>query len=403
MAGGGALVRQVWLVGGADGGIAGSAILLVAVVPDVARRGRDERQEAPRDQEEVDARMGLSMTGRGLRWLSRLAVCLGVLLLVAAPVLRFWITPVLAQSALVPGPDSPLTHMSSGTISTLFDVEGGAAQAEPDPIPVTRTQTSTGDAAGAEQAAAAGANAAVTDSTDRTVTADGRLISELRFRLAADRRTQALVSCCGARVGAIPVTAVGAGSPLRLPWFVPDAVYPYFDLTLLVATQLDPIGTEEVSGIQAAKFQQVLAPTPIGPVAAPGELVGSDAATVTLVRTHSVNRTLWVDPTTGIILRKVERVREALRDANGDDVLTLLAMTTASTPEQVDALAAHARQEARPVLWAHSYGPALGIGLGVLLLGLGLLGVALRTRALRIDQDFPDVPATFEDLKEAFD
>ncbi len=348
--------------------------------------------------------MGLSMTGRSLRWLSRLAICLGLLLLVAAPG-----APVLGHAGARPvraGPGvvSPLTHVSSGTISTLFDLEeGGAEQAGTEPIPVTRTETTVGDAAGAEQAAQEGANAAVTDSQDRTVTDDGRLISDLSYRLAADRRTQALVACCDTRVGEIPVTAAGAGSPLRLPWFVPDAVYPYFDLTRLAPTQLDPIGTEEVSGIQAAKFQQVLAPTPIGPVPAPGELVGSDAPTVTLMRTHSVNRTLWVDPTTGIILRKVERVREALRDANGDDVLTLLAMNTASTPQQVDALAAQAREEARPVLWAHSYGPALCIAVGALLLGLGLLGVALRTRAQRIDADFPDAPATFEDLKEAFD
>ncbi len=343
------------------------------------------------------------MTGRGLRWLSRLALALGLLLLVAAPLLRFWVTPVLAQSPLVPGADAPLTHVSGGTITTLFDLEQSGEQADAEPIPVTRTETTRGDAASAEQAGQAGANAAVTDSTDRTVTVDGRLISELNYRLAADRRTQALVACCDARVGDIPVTAAGAGSPLRLPWFVPDAVYPYFDLTLLRPTQLDPIGREEIAGIQAAKFQQVIPPTPIGPVAAPGRLLGSEAATVPLVRTHSVNRTLWVDPTTGIILRKVERVREALRDANGRDVLTLLAMTTASTPEQVDALAAKAREEARPVLWAHSYGPALALGVGALLLALGVLGVVLRTRAARLDEDFPDVPATFEDLKEAFD
>jgi hypothetical protein len=346
--------------------------------------------------------VALSMTGAWGRRLTRLALALGVLLLVAAPVMRFWVTPVLAQSPVVPGGDGFLTHASTGTITTLFDLETAESEAA-EPIPVSRTESTRGDAAAAEQAAAAGANAAVTNTTDRTVTEDGRLIAESDYRLAADRNTQALVDCCGVQVGGVTVTMAGSGSPLRLPWFTPEQAYPYFDLTLLAPAEMSFIGQEEVGGMTAMKFQQAASPTPIGTVQAPGVLVGSRLPTVPLIRTHVVNRTIWADPTTGIILRKVERIREALRDSSGKDIVTLLAMTTSSTPETVDVQVALARQEGRPVLWVHSYGPMLAVALGVVLLVIGIVGVFVRTRAARVEEDFPDELASFDDLREAFD
>ena len=51
--------------------------------------------------------MALSLSGAWARWLTRLALVLGLLLIVAAPVMRFWVTPVLAQSPEVPGGDAP--------------------------------------------------------------------------------------------------------------------------------------------------------------------------------------------------------------------------------------------------------------------------------------------------------
>ena len=346
--------------------------------------------------------MALSLTGEWGRRLTRLALAVGLLLLVAAPVMRFWVTPVLAQSPEVPGGDGFLTHVSTGTITTLFDLETSESTAI-EPIPVTRTESTRGLAEGAKEAEAVGANAAVTNTTDRTVTTDGRLIAQSEYRLAADRHTQALVDCCGVQVGGVTVPMAGSGSPLRLPWFTPEESYPYFDLTLLAAADMSFIGPEEVGGMTAMKFQQAASPTPIGTVQAPGVLVGSTLPTVPLVRTHVVNRTIWVDPTTGIILRKVERIREALRDSAGKDIVTLLAMTTASTPEQVDAQVALAREEGRPVLWTYSYGPTLAVALGLVLLAVGLTGVIMRTRAARVEEDFPDELASFDDLREAFD
>jgi len=347
--------------------------------------------------------VAVSVTSAGFRRFTRTFLVLGLLLLVAAPILRYWVTPGLAQSPLEPGGDGFLTHVSTGTITTLFDLETAEGSSGEDPIPVVRTQSTSSDSAGTQEAVDSGYNAAVTVTTDRTETADGRLIADSEYRLAADRHSQALIDCCGAEVGGVPVTTAGAGSPLRLPWFTPQAPYPFYDVTLLAPVEMTPIGDEEVGGIAAMKFQQAGVPAPIGTVAVPGRMTGSEAPTVSLVRTRVVNRTIWVDPTTGIILRNVERVRESLRDSTGKDIVTLIVMTTASTQEQVDAQVAAAREEGRPVLWTYTYGPALSVSIGLLLGLLGLVGLVMRMRAERVDEDFPDELASFDDLKEAFD
>ena len=64
-------------------------------------------------------------------------------------------------------------------MTTLFDLETAESTAI-EPIPVTRTESTRGDAVAAQEAAAVGVNAAVTDTTDRTETGDGRLIAESR-------------------------------------------------------------------------------------------------------------------------------------------------------------------------------------------------------------------------------
>jgi hypothetical protein len=45
----------------------------------------------------------------------------------------------------------------------------------------------------------------------------------------------------------------------------------------------------------------------------------------------------------------------------------------------------------------------LAVALGLVLLAVGLTGVIMRTRAARVEEDFPDELASFDDLREAFD
>ncbi len=351
----------------------------------------------------ADVAPPLARGHRGGRILARAALLLGVLALVTAPVLRFWVTPALAQSPAVPGGGGEVVFTQVGSLAALFDLEDGPLSGEPAaPVTITRTVASRGDAAATEAAAASGLNVAVTDTVDRIVTEDGRLIAESVYRLAADRHTQALVDCCGAGVAGAQVAMAGAGSPLRMPWFTEPITYPYFDPVLLAPVPMVAIGSERVADREALKFQQATPPTPIGEVPVPGRLVGSELPTVELTRAHAVTRTLWVDPTTGIILRTAERVRETLRDVGGRDVVTLVTLNLATTPEQEAIQAQLAREQGQPVRWASEYGPTIALATSVLLLLLGTALLVREIRASRAEEDFPDVLATFDDLRESF-
>lgn len=334
------------------------------------------------------------------RRLGRIVLAVGVVLLLLTPVLRLAVTPLLAQAPRVPGERGFLNHVSTGTISTLFDLESGTSS---EPIPVTRTQTTRGDEEAALGVVDEGLNVSVDSTLDRIVTDEGALISEVSYRLAPDRRSQALADCCGAAVAGVSASMAGAGNPLRLPWFSPEQTYPYYDVTLMAPVDMAYLGRDRVGDIDAMKYQQATPPTPVGTVPVPGRLVGSEQGTVGVGRTYAATRTLWVDPTTGIILRQTERVREALRTPDGKDVVTLLAMTLTSTQEQVDAQVAAAHREGLPVLWAHSYGPALCLVVGGLLVLLGLARMLSLSRTRRAQEDFPDDLRRFDDLSGFFD
>jgi hypothetical protein len=337
----------------------------------------------------------------GFGWRFWAALVPGLVLLVAAPILRFGVTPLLAASPQVPPPS---TFTSSGTISTLLDFEPEPDQpANQAPIPVTRTLTTTAVADGSARAEAQSLDVALSQTLDQILTSDGRLVAESQFRLAADRTTQALVDCCAAQVAGVEFSMAGAGSPLRLPWFTPPQPYPYLDTTLLAPVDLAFIGHEPLDGVDAMKFQQSTTPTAVGTVPVPGPLVGSEQPTVRLDRTYSVNRTLWVEPTTGIILRTAERVRETLRDDTGRDILVLLEMDLTSTPEQEAEQVEQARTQGRPVLWAHAYGPLICLVLGGLLLALAAVGAVRAVRYRRVEEDFPDELRDFDDLRGVFD
>jgi hypothetical protein len=234
----------------------------------------------------------------------------------------------------------------------------------------------------------------------RVVGSDGKLIREDNYRLAPDRRSGALVDCCGAFVGGVVAPMAGAGYPLRLAPLVPAANYPYFDVNLLRAANMEFLGWDDAGGMRAYKFQQTTPPTKVGRLKVPGDLVGSSAKSTTADRMYTVARTLWVDPVSGVILRKTERTRETLRDASGKDVVTLYAAALDSTAEQTAAAVAQARADGSPIRWAHTTGPAVLVVAGLILLAIAGLGYARARRFDRAHAEFGDNWADFDDIRD---
>lgn len=329
------------------------------------------------------------------RWVWRVLAGVGCLAIVAAVVLRLAIAPHVAQSPLLPGPAGFVNHVSIGTVTALLDLETGVAR---EPIRVTRTETTRGDAAAAAQAAQLGFNVSVLDTISRVVGPDQKVIREDSYRMAPDRRSGALADCCGVYVGGVTVPMGGAGYPLRLPPLPQASTYPYFDVNLLAAVPMKYLGEDQAGGLPAMKFQQATPPTKAGRLVVPGRLVGAGDRPTTADRYYSATRTLWVDPVSGIVLRKSERTRETVRDASGRDVVTLYSAVLDSSAEQTAQSAAQARAAAAPIRWTRTLGPALLLTLGLGLLLAAWAGLMHARRMDQVLQDFPDRLASFDDI-----
>lgn len=339
-------------------------------------------------------------SARGWRWprpaLRQVVAALGLLCLLAAPVLRFVVTPWLAQAPLLPGPDGFVTQVSTGRVNAVLDLNSGQVT---DPSAITQTATTRGDAAAALAARAQGHNVAVNATLTRTLDATGAILREENFRLAADRRSQALVDCCGVFVGGVAVATSGAGNPLRFPAFPSQATYPYFDTVLLTAAPMKFLGTAQLGGFASYKFQQATAPTAVGRVAVPGKLVGSKQATATGERMYAITRTVWVDPVTGIILRKTERIRETLRNSQGVDVLTLYSADLDNSAQQTIANIAAARSAGRGLRVTHGWAPLALLVSGALMIALTAFSAFRGQRSAELAREFTDEWADFDDIR----
>jgi Porin PorA len=244
---------------------------------------------------------------------------LGAFLLTGAVMLRVYAGP---QAALVPlDPDLSVTLAGTGT---AYDLAAGRPVTGP-----LRDRIRISGAAGAT-------GTAVWDVERRLSTADGVLLRLTDERVALDRRTALAVACCGEHPDHAGLTYV---FPPRLP----AAAVTLYDPTTGTARAAAYAGTERVGGVEAYRFTQTVPPTATGTALPPGApaIRGQRAGT-----THAESdRTLWVDPTSGVPLRVREHRREALRTAAGATVTLLDAdlSTDPAAEATLARLAAHRR------------------------------------------------------------
>ena len=152
-------------------------------------------------------------------------------------------------------------------------------------------------------------------------------------RAAFDRRTSALVDCCGANIG--------GNSTIRQTG---------------LSGYVWPFGTQKV----------------------PGSLIGSSQSLVTLPEYYAATNTYWVDPRTGGVLDTTQQQKQYLRNTvNGRDLLLFngtLIMTPGSVATAVG-LDASGRTE---LLWFEVIGPLIAAVLGVVALVIGIVLVRMR-------------------------
>ena len=289
---------------------------------------------------------------------------LGVFLVVCAALVRFYAVPSLVRIPL----DQNVTSVSEATGATYLDLTTLSIKTGQH---IRATREIRGDVD------ASSANRVVFDEFLRVENvADDALVSGNTDRVAMDRRTAEAVNCCGEAVDSKPTPH--SGLSYTFPIGTDRTTYRFFDTTAGKAFPIAYKGTEKVGGLTVYRFEQTISEEPMGSQTVPGSLVGSPAElSVQADQLYSNVRTVWVEPTTGSIVKGQEQQKRVLRTPQGADT-TVLDATVAFTPKTVDESVARAKDSIAKARLLSVVLPLAALVLGVVLIVVG--AVLIRSR-----------------------
>jgi hypothetical protein len=297
------------------------------------------------------------------RGLSVLIVGVGVFLAVLAPLLRFYAYPNLAKAPL--DQDSQTVSVAEG--ATFLDI--GALRLRQGET-LTATRRVRGDVAAGND------DRAVWDVFVRVEDDAGVLVTASTDRVAFDRHTSEAIDCCGASLNGVPTDHEGI--EYKFPFGAEKTTYQYFDTTIGAASDMEYAGADEIEGLNVYRYEQRIEPTQIAELEVPGSLIGRTETSVPVQRFYSNVRRVWVEPTSGVIVKGQEEQLSTLRDDTGEDVLTVTEATLTFTDETVSEQVDTAKDAAGLLRLVRTIVPLVAGLLGVLLLLLGI-GLLART------------------------
>jgi len=176
------------------------------------------------------------------------------------------------------------------------------------------------------------------------------------------------------------------GQTIKFPFQVDkNKTYRYWDSTLGKAVPMKYAGSEDIKGLKTYKFTQTIPKTKFTTMDVPGEVFGLPKGSKLADRYYTNDRTVWVEPETGVMMKLQEKQHQTLEVPNAkpvDAMLTTSTMTDETIKKNVDDYKTKSSQLKILRLWAPLL---LGLlGLFALLLGLFVsLRVGRRRRAGR--------------------
>lgn len=299
-----------------------------------------------------------------MRKTSVVLIALGAFLIVLAPMVRWYAYP---RVAVAPAAQKSVTTLV-GPGATIFDIN----TLKDITTDLTTKVRTIGDTRAAKKA---GNGTVVYVNSTSTKSSDGVMRSRDVERMAFNQRTGAAVNCCGEFLS----NTEGVETPIKheglvaiFPIPTEKKTYPFWDSTLKSATPIKYTGTGTVEGVDVYTFENTTAPTKVGTQEVPLNLLGLDGTqNVTADEMYSVVRKLWVEPNTGVILKRSEQVLDTL-NYDGQPRLTLTKVNTQYDAKTVKANADKYGSEGRMLHLVRSTVPLVSLVLGVLLLFLGL-------------------------------
>ncbi|MGP4098919.1 DUF3068 domain-containing protein [Nonomuraea sp. KM90] len=210
-------------------------------------------------------------------------------------------------------------------------------------------------------------------------------------RLAFDRRTGAIINCCGEYLDE-DASIKQSGLAFRWPFNAQRRDYTLFDLRLRQPVTAAFDGVERVRGVETYRYVQRtprrLVPGETPPL--PRALVGLPGkGDVGLARHAEIRRTYWVEPVSGQPVKTVDEVKETLVTADGRGRLTALDARFTTTEADVAAALNTASAYSRWILLLGTVAPIAGgvLGAACVVTALGLM--RRRSPAAQDEQQVP--------------
>ncbi len=303
------------------------------------------------------------------RVLGVVALALGVLLIVGAALVKWVAAPALIKIPL---------DVDSVTVS-----EGGAqvfvlSQQTVASVPVVATRAVRGDkAAGTSSVAVWNETLCLRSSTSGAPDRDGCVsatdpgfLQKTTDRVAFDRKSALPVNEARfkATVNGVPVVHDGLG--YTFPLGTKKQTYPFFDTVLNKSFPMTFVDTEKVNGLSVYKFAQTV---PESDIKINSILPGR----------YSNVRTVWVEPTTGVIVKGSEQIVQKFAATGGTAFNGTIVFNDATVKQQVK----YAKDHITQINVVRTWAPLALLVLGVLLVVAGVLLVLRRRPAVERVRD----------------
>ena len=303
---------------------------------------------------------------------------LGVFLAVLGILLRVTVVPAVAKAPLSPGEDSGGVTQTdqSGVAAKLFDP---ATLTERRDVAVKAIRYTRGDVPASQTQEALSQDLAVYDTFQRVEDEAGVVVTADTARFAFNRVTSELSNCCGANLDGENVEMSGI-VPLKFPMFTQQQTYPYFDTSLNRGVDAVFQGEEEIEGLPVYKFLVTVEPTQIGTLEVPGDLVGSPLPSYVAPRYYANTLILFIEPTTGAIVKGESDQLQTLRGPDGTDQVTIIDAVIGTDTAQVSKYVEEVKPLAALINLLNNTAPLVAVLAGLLLLIIGILLVAIRGR-----------------------
>ena len=293
---------------------------------------------------------------------------LGAFLLAGALAVRLFLEPALVRLPLdqTAEPTAQGTDVDFFNIAELEQLEGLEADVR------QRVQ-------GDPSSDAANDDVAVWNFGSVITSDDGMELNVGTYTVCIDRREAVAVDCDVDEVDGDDVDIEGL--TLTFPFGTEQRDYEVFNSTTRQAWPATFEGVEEVGGLETYKFEVDIPETVVRSLEVPAELAGSDEeGTVMADAVYSNVRTIWVEPTSGVIVTSEEDPNTVLQGPDGTTGATILAGHFAGSEQTIADGVERAEDFRSQITLVKTVLPLTMAGVGLVLLIVGALLVARRGR-----------------------